>query len=86
MIAAKAVMASFLEDAADVEPLTVLSRFRRDFHACLTARDGAVRPWPGCRWPRSTGAAANAIQEAGTKSTAASGTSPSMRWASSGPF
>ena len=25
-------------DAAGVEPLAVLSRFRRDFHACLTAR------------------------------------------------
>ena len=31
-------MDSFLEDAADVEPLAVLSRFRRDFRACLTAR------------------------------------------------
>ena len=38
MIAAKAVMDSLLEHACDVEPLAVLSRFRVDFHACLTAR------------------------------------------------
>lgn len=38
MIAAKAVMDSLLEHAADVESLAVLSRFRVDFHACLTAR------------------------------------------------
>jgi len=38
MIAAKAVMGSLLEHAADVEFLAVLSRFRVDFHACLTAR------------------------------------------------
>src|SRR5580704_16086410 len=38
MIAAKAVMDSLLKDAADVEPLAVLSRFRLEFHACLTAR------------------------------------------------
>ena len=64
MIAAKAVMDSLLKDAADVEPLAVLSRFRVDFHACLTARadelseladavlcaDGPVGTWPGCRW------------------------------------
>ena len=31
-------MDSLLEHAADVEPLAVLSRFRVDFHACLTAR------------------------------------------------
>jgi hypothetical protein len=31
-------MDSLQERAADVEPLAVLSRFRRDFHACLTAR------------------------------------------------
>jgi len=31
-------MESLLEDAACVEPLAVLSRFRRDFHACLMAR------------------------------------------------
>ena len=31
-------MDSLIEDAADVEPLAVLSRFRVDFHACLTAR------------------------------------------------
>jgi DDE superfamily endonuclease len=38
MITTKAVMDSLLEHAAGVEPLAVLSRFRRDFHACLTAR------------------------------------------------
>src|SRR6266496_1123175 len=38
MIAAKAVMDSLLKDAGDVGPLAVLSRFRVDFHACLTAR------------------------------------------------
>jgi hypothetical protein len=38
MIAAKAVMDSLLKDAGDVEPLAELSRFRVDFHACLTAR------------------------------------------------
>ncbi len=38
MIAAKAVMDSLLEHAADVESLAVLSRFRVDYHACLTAR------------------------------------------------
>src|SRR5450755_1259512 len=38
MIATKAVMDSLLEHATDVEPLAVLSRFRLDFHACLTAR------------------------------------------------
>jgi hypothetical protein len=38
MITTKAVMDSLLEHATDVEPLAVLSRFRRDFHACLTAR------------------------------------------------
>src|SRR5205807_7712860 len=31
-------MDSLLEHAADVESLAVLSRFRVDFHACLTAR------------------------------------------------
>src|ERR1700759_5669135 len=31
-------MDSLLKDACDVEPLAVLSRFRVDFHACLTAR------------------------------------------------
>ena len=30
-IITKAVMDSLLEDAADVEPFAVLSRFRRDF-------------------------------------------------------
>src|SRR5215475_8750825 len=30
-------MDSLLEDAAGVEPLAVLSQFRVDFHACLTA-------------------------------------------------
>ena len=64
-------MDSLLEDAACVEPLAVLSRFRADFHACLTARadelsswpmrccarTGRCGTWPGCRWCRSTGAA-----------------------------
>ena len=40
MIAAKAVMDSVIEDAADVEPLAVLSQFRADFHAYLTAQAG----------------------------------------------
>jgi hypothetical protein len=31
-------MDSWLEHAPDVEPLAVLSRFRLDFYACLTAR------------------------------------------------
>jgi DDE superfamily endonuclease len=31
-------MDSLQDGAADVESLAVLSRFRRDFHACLTAR------------------------------------------------
>jgi hypothetical protein len=30
-------MDSLLKDAGDVGPLAVLSRFRRDFHACLTS-------------------------------------------------
>jgi hypothetical protein len=38
MITTKAVMDSLLEHPGDVEPLAVLSRFRLDFHACLTAR------------------------------------------------
>jgi hypothetical protein len=38
MIITKAVMDSLLEHAADVESLAVLSGFRLDFHACLTAR------------------------------------------------
>jgi hypothetical protein len=38
MITTKAVMDSLLEHAADVESLTVLSRFRADFRACLAAR------------------------------------------------
>ena len=36
-------MGSLREDAADVEPLAVLSRFRVDFHACLTARADELR-------------------------------------------
>src|SRR6266498_2727671 len=35
---AKAVMDSLQDGAADVESLAVLSWFRREFHACLTAR------------------------------------------------
>jgi hypothetical protein len=38
MITAKAVMDSLQDGAADVESLAVLSRFRLDFHACLTGR------------------------------------------------
>src|SRR6267378_3338127 len=38
MITAKAVMDSLLDHAADVGSLAALSRFRREFHACLTAR------------------------------------------------
>jgi hypothetical protein len=38
MITTKAVMDSLLDHAADVESLAALSRFRREFHACLTAR------------------------------------------------
>src|SRR5215813_11618287 len=38
MITTKAVMNSLVEPAADVESLAVLSRFRADFRACLTAR------------------------------------------------
>jgi hypothetical protein len=38
MITTKAVMDSLLVHPPRVEPLAVLSRFRRDFHACLTAR------------------------------------------------
>ena len=38
MITTKAVMDSLLDRAADVESLTVLSRFRCEFHACLEAR------------------------------------------------
>ena len=64
-------MDSLLEDVACVEPLAVLSRFRRDFHACLTARADELSEltdavlcamalsgiWRGCRWRRSTGVA-----------------------------
>src|SRR2546430_3525335 len=38
MITTKAVMDSLPDNAAGAGPLAVLSRFRRDFHACLTAR------------------------------------------------
>jgi hypothetical protein len=38
MTTTKAVMDSLLEHAPDVESLALLSRFRLDFHACLTAR------------------------------------------------
>jgi DDE superfamily endonuclease len=38
VITAKAVMDSLLEHAAGVESLAVLSRFRLDFHRCLTVR------------------------------------------------
>ena len=42
MITAKAVMDSLLEHATDVEPLAMLSRFRRDFHACCDGLPAAV--------------------------------------------
>jgi hypothetical protein len=38
MITTKAVMDSLQDCAASAGPLAVLSRFRQDFHACLTAR------------------------------------------------
>ena len=38
MIITKAVMDSLPDNAAGAGPLAVLSRFRADFHACLTAR------------------------------------------------
>jgi len=38
MIATEAVMDSLPDNAAGAGPLAVLSRFRADFHACLTAR------------------------------------------------
>ena len=61
-----------LPENAGAGPLAVLSRFRLDFHACLTARadelceladavlcaDGPVRaPGRACRWRRGTGVA-----------------------------
>jgi hypothetical protein len=42
MIKPKAVKVSLLDDAARVEFLTVLSRFRTDFYDCLTARADAL--------------------------------------------
>jgi hypothetical protein len=42
MIKPKAVKVSLLDDAARVESLTVLSRFRTDFYDCLTARTDAL--------------------------------------------
>jgi hypothetical protein len=38
LITTKAVRVSLLEDAARVESLAVLSRFRTDFYRCLTAQ------------------------------------------------
>src|SRR5579862_9671288 len=38
MTATEAVMESLPDDAAGAGPVAVLSRFRRDFHACLDAR------------------------------------------------
>ena len=38
MTATEAVMDSLPDDAASAGPLAVLSRFRADFRACLTAR------------------------------------------------
>ena len=63
-------MDSLPEDAG-AGPAAVLSRFRRDFHACLTARADELSEltdavlcamalsgiWRGCRWRRSTGVA-----------------------------
>ena len=85
MIAAKAVMDSLLEHAADVESLAVLSRFRVDFHACLTARalydavnHGRIdigrlrRSLAGLALPRADGRRAGPGQTAGPASTAAS--------------
>ena len=59
-----------LPEDAGGGPAAVLSRFRREFHACLTARgdeifeladavlcaDGRSGIWLGCRWSQSTGA------------------------------
>jgi hypothetical protein len=42
VIATKAVRMSLLDEHARVDPLTVLSRFRTDFHGCLTARADAL--------------------------------------------
>jgi hypothetical protein len=42
LITTKAVRVSLLDDAARVESLTVLSRFRTDFYACLPARADAL--------------------------------------------
>jgi hypothetical protein len=42
LITTKAVRVSLLDDAARVESLNVLSRFRTDFHRCLTARADAL--------------------------------------------
>jgi hypothetical protein len=42
LITTKAVGVSLLDDAARVESLTVLSRFRTDFYACLPARADAL--------------------------------------------
>ena len=55
-------------NAVRVETLTVLSRFRTGFYACLTARvdalfeltdallctKGRSGPWSGCRWHPNT--------------------------------
>lgn len=66
LITAKAVGVSLLDDAARVEFMAVLSRFRAGFRHCVTARgdalfelcdavvctDGPVRPTPSsqARW------------------------------------
>jgi hypothetical protein len=42
LITTKAVRVSLLENDARVESLTVLSRFRTDFYACMTARADAL--------------------------------------------
>jgi len=61
-------MDSLPEDAgAGSLALPVLSRFRREFHACLAARADELTeladavlctgPWPPCRWRRGTAVA-----------------------------
>jgi hypothetical protein len=71
MITTKAVMDSLPDNAAGAGPLDVLSRFRLEFHACLTARadelceladavlraDAPAGSLAALRWLRSTGVA-----------------------------
>ncbi len=46
-------MDGLLDRAADVEFLAVLSRFRLDFHACLTARGDELSELAGLPLPRA---------------------------------